>query len=862
MTPPSNIAHYRITSKLGEGGMGAVYRATDTKLNRDVAIKVLPPAFAEDSARMQRFDREAQVLASLNHPNIAAIYGIEQGAIVMELVEGQTLEARLVKGPLPLAQALAAAAQIAGALTEAHRKGIVHRDLKPGNLMLTKSGIKILDFGLAKMTVRATPGDLTLTQTQPGTVMGTPLYMSPEQAQGRDVDARSDIFAFGVVLHEMVTGRRVFDGKSRASVMAAILERPAPALAPPALDRVVRRCLAKDPDDRWQSARDILTTLEWIDELATVVDSSPTRPSRALLYGVAMTAVAAIALGVFLLRQTPPDPPLVRFQMAAPEKTVFNMNGNAVGPVAVSFDGRRLVFSATGEAGGSQLWSRSLDTLAAQPLAGTEDAVNPFWSPDGRFLGFFADGKLKKIESTGGTPVTLCEAKFGCGGTWNREGVIVFSPGSTGPLFRVSMSGGSPSPVTALDTSRHEANHKWPWFLPDGRHFLYTTRVGFTGSGSIRVASLDSNESRILAENSANPAYALGYLLYLRGTTLVAQSLNLKRLATAAEPVPVAEHVLLPLEFTSRGVWGVSENGILAYQSGVGPKWEVDWRDRGGKSTLAHSDSGYLHIANLSPDGKSAAISITDRSTHNEDIWLYDFARGIMTRFTSDPAEETAGVWSPDGASLIFDSNRKGHFDLYRKPSNGANTEELLYEDGLEKTPTSWSPDGKFLLFQDGIPGTATGHLWILPLTGVRTPVPFAPTKFHEGGGQFSPDGRWIAYYSNESGKQEIYIAPFPGPGVKRQVSVSGGRDPRWRRDGKEIFYVGGGHLMAAEVHAKGASIEVGTVQQLIGRIRTGRGYQYDVSADGQRFLVVSAPDQTANDPLTIVENWTAAFKK
>ena len=738
----SLMAEYRVAGKLGSGGMGEVYRATDTKLQREVALKVLTPAFAHDSEWLSRFQREARVLASLNHPHIAAIYGLEESsgicAIVMELVEGPTLADRLSRAQIPIPEALTIARQIAEGLEYAHEKGVVHRDLKPANVKLRPDGaVKVLDFGLAKPA--PSDGGLSMSATRAGMIVGTPAYMSPEQAAGIPVDRRSDIWAFGVVLFEMLTGQQIYARKSTLETLAAVARDDAqwdqlPAETPAAIIHLLHRCLDRNPKRRLRDIGEARIVLE---------GGQPEEPvkrvhSRAEWIAAGLLGAALAVLAVLHFREEPPaSSGPVLFQIHAPEKTVFNMNGNPAGPVAVSPDGRRMVFSAVGEGGKNQLWVRSLDALAPQALPGTEGATDPFWSPDGRFLGFFADKKLKKIDSTGGTPTILCDARYGRGGTWNREGVIVFAPDSVGPLLRVSANGGPASPVTKLDTTRREADHRWPWFLPDGHQFLFTTRVGLTGAGSIRVASLDGGDSQILVETSANAAFAMGYLLYLRGTNLVAQPFDVRNRAFTGDPVPVADRVLLPVEFTSRGVWGVSENGILAYQSGEPQNWELDWFDASGQVTPFTSDPGYLHVLHLSPDGKTAAISITDRSTHNEDIWLYDFARTFKTRFTTDPAEETAAVWSPDGASIVFDSNRRGHSDLYRKPADGGHAEELLYEDSLDKLPTSWSPDGGFLLYYDGKPWVP-GHLWVLPMTGERKPHRFDSSEFPEADGQFS----------------------------------------------------------------------------------------------------------------------------
>jgi Tol biopolymer transport system component len=564
-------------------------------------------------------------------------------------------------------------------------------------------------------------------------------------------------------------------------------------------------------------------------------------------------------------REKPPEAPLVRFSILPPEKTAFIFTASAnMGPPALSPDGRRLAFNATSADGKIQTWIRSLDTLTAQPLEGMEGSLFPFWSADGRFLGFFAGGKLKKIDASGGPPLTLSDAPSAFGGTWNRDGVIVFSPSGGGPLQKVSAAGGASTPVTSLDQARHETSHRWPWFLPDGRHFLYLAAAG--ERSSIRVGSLDGGESKPVLENQFKAVYAQGYLLFVRETTLMAQPFDARRLVTTGDALPVAEQVMAA-PGALHGVFSVSENGFLVYWTGTSRTTQLAWFDRSGKQTGTLGDPATVMALEFSSDRASVAAAIMDPATRNQDIWIYDVARGLKTRFTFDPAEERNAAWSPDDRSLVFCSNPKGHFDLFRKQANGVGNEELLFADGLEKYPTSWSPDGKFLLyFSDGDPKTKD-DLWVLPMTPERSgearkPFSFAQTPFNENWGQFSPDGRWIAYQSDESQRAEIYVAPFPGPGGKRQISTAGGSEPRWRQDGKEIYYLApDGHLMAAAVSVKGDVLDVGAVSPLFVVARVGGGYRYDVSADGQHFLVRAPTTATAAQPLTVVQNWTALLK-
>jgi len=893
MTPQPSIAHYRITAKLGEGGMGEVYRATDTKLGRDVAIKILPEAFAQDPDRMARFAREAQVLASLNHPNIATIYGVENAGgmsvLVMELVEGPTLAERIAPGPLPAEEALPIARQIAEALEAAHERGIVHRDLKPANIKITgpASGnpgqVKVLDFGLAKAPEATGSGDpknsptLTMRATQAGVIMGTAGYMSPEQAAGQPVDKRADIWAYGVVLWEMLTGRPLFEGETVSHTLADVLraEIDLNALPPgtPAVARtILRRCLDRKLKTR---LRDIGEARIAIDEYlanpaeaeAEAKPQAATRKPMAWMAATGVLAVAAIALGILYFSQQPSELPVERFSIGPPDHATFFKRGGVVSDFALSPDGRRLVFSAQAVGGRQQLWLRSLDTFAAQPLAGTEGAVSPFWSPDSRSIGFAADGNLKRIEASGGPALTLASAPNFRGGTWSREGVILFTANSTSgtPLQRVPAAGGAARATTKLDDRNGELSHRFPWYLPDGRHFLVAASVSSSDHVLVRTGSLDSMETKALLDANSNTVYAEGHLLYLRESTLMAQPFDPKRLATTGDAVPIAEKVAQNyIANTVEGMFSVSGNGLLAYTTGESGSLALTWFDRNGKRLSTIGEGGLLGRVHVSPDRKSAAVSVQSRN--NSDIWIYDLARGLRTRFTFDPAPEQEAVWSPDGRTIVFNSNRKGHFDLYRKNADGTGAEELLYGDGLDKSPTSWSPDGKFLLYNSN-----NGDIWVAAMTPGQpaAPVethPWLQTPFAEIQAQFSPDGKWVSYQSNESGRTEIYVAPFPGPGGKRQVSATGGTLARWRRDGKEIFFVAPDNkLMAVEVNVKGATLETGETHPLFGPFITGRGFLYDVSPDGQGFLAVAPPEdsgKSAEEAIQVVRNWTATLRK
>jgi Tol biopolymer transport system component len=877
LAPGTRLGPYEVIVQLGAGGMGEVYRARDTKLNRDVALKILPDAFVTDADRLARFTREAQTLAALNNAHVAHIHGLEDAngiqALVMEFVDGEDLAKRLTRGPIPLDEALAIARQIAEGLEAAHEQGIIHRDLKPANIKLTPNGnVKILDFGLAKaMDPMASSAGAALSysptitspaMTMVGAILGTAAYMSPEQAKGLVVDKRCDIWAFGVVLYEMLTGRQLFTGETITDVLAAVVrQEPAWDGIPDNVTRLLKRCLDRDPKKRLHDLNDAWWLLE--EPSVRVERAGPAARATWAIAGMAALVTAAVSgLVTASFHRTTIEQPVTRLDVVTrPTADPFSF--------ALSTDGRQLAFVANGEHG-SQLWVRSFDQIAAMPLGGTEGATAPFWKPDGRALGFFAEGKLKRIDlSTGGVPQVLADAPIPRGGTWNADGTIVFAPSSVGPLVRVPAVGGSVRAVTRLAPG--EASHRWPQFLPDGHRVLFSVTVGQPETHGIYVASVDDGTPRRVMPAEVAASAVSGYLMLVAQGVLSAYPFDVARSTVTGEPIPLAQSVGSD-DGTFRSAFSASLT-ILAYRPSATSRRQLLWLDRTGKvqGSVGQVDEHAPSGPELSPDGQRVALL---RSVDgNTDVWLID-RRGVPSRFTSNPAIDGSPVWSPHGDRVAFVSTRNGVYDLFEKPASGAADERLLLPTSQNKRALSWSQDGRFLLFGVQGPNNA-GDLWVLPMTGGdRTPFPVLHSPFDEIEGQFSPDGHWLAYVSNESGRYETYIRTFPDDGGKWPVSTAGGTQPRWRHDGKELFYLApDGALMAVPIRvaANAHDLDLGVPVRLFqthlaagGNIPSG-GFQaraqYDVASDG-RFLMNVLAEDAATSPITIVQNWPTALKK
>jgi Tol biopolymer transport system component len=894
------LGSYKIVSLLGAGGMGEVYQARDTKLGRDVAIKVLPPAFVHDPDRLSRFQREARMLAALNHPNIATIYGLEQlegvHYLVMELVSGQTLAERIHVGALKFEEALKVAAQMAEALEAAHEKGVIHRDLKPANLKVMPEGrVKVLDFGLAKAF--AGDGELDLSNaptlttmgTKEGRILGTPSYMSPEQARGKVVDKRTDIWAFGCVLYEMLTGKRAFRGETVSDTIAAVLElepdwQILPAAAPAKIRDLLRRCLHKDIQHRMRDIGDARIEMEEASAAPAMPEPTATLTGvralgrRAIILSVGALLLVAIITGlvVWNLKPSPPQP-VSRTVITLPPGQ--QLAGLDLGPaVALSLDGSRLAYVAR-QGGTQEIYLRAMDSLETKPIPGTEGGVSPFFSPDGQWLGFFAGGKLKKISVNGGAAVTVGDAADPRGANWSSQGTITFVPTNVSVLHQVPDGGGAPQPLTRFE--KGDVSQRWPEFLPGGKVVLFAagpSALSFTNA-QVAVQSVGTGERRNLIQGATQPRYASpGHLVYAQGGNLMAIPFDSQRLTATGAPVPVVEGVLQS-PVSGAAQYSFSSTGSLVYVPGGVQlaQGRLVWVNRNGvEQPLAAPAHAYLN-PHLSPDGRRVAVTITEQESQ---IWLYDLSRETLTRLTFDGSTNNASVWTPDGKRIAFNSNKEGPINLFWQLADGSGGLERLNTSEYTQSPNSWSPDGQLLAYIEVTP--TTGYdIWVLrmgdpsPLSGqapsagsgqVRKAQPFLRTPFLESAPRFSPDGRWLAYVSDESGHKEIYVQPYPGPGGKWQISTEGGMEPVWNRNGRELFYRSGDKMMAVDI-ATQSGFAAGKPRMLFEGpyLLTAATFpNYDVSSDGQRFLMLKPNEQTQSAPtqINVVLNWFEELKR
>jgi eukaryotic-like serine/threonine-protein kinase len=888
--PGRRLGPYEILSSIGAGGMGEVYRARDTRLDRIVAIKVLPTHLADRPELRERFEREARIIASLNHPHICTLHdiGTQDGIdfLVMEYLEGETLAQHSQKGALPLEQVLQYSIEISDALDKAHRKGVTHRDLKPGNIMITKTGTKLLDFGLAKLRQEASPANVSLSDlptekdplTAQGTILGTLQYMAPEQVEGKEVDTQTDIFAFGAIVYEMATGKRAFEGKTQASLIAKILETDPPPISslqpvtPPMLDRVVRKCLAKEPDKRWQAASDICDELKWIADGGSQVGLAPTagrNGMRALGRRGLIASVSTLFLVAVLASLTtwnlkpapaPTSQPVTRTAITLPpgQQLAGLENGPAV---ALSPDGTQLVYVAR-QGGTQQLYLRAMDSLETKPIPGTEGAAIPFFSPDGQWVGFFAGQKLKKVSVSGGAALTLGDATFPHGASWGSHGVIAFAPSMGSSLKQVPDGGGTPQLLTRLE--KGEVSQRWPEFLPDGRAVIFSgapTNTSWTNS-EVAVQLVGTGERRNLIQGATHPSYAAsGHLVYAQGGSLMAVPFDPQRVAFTGTAVPIVEGVL---QSPSSGAaqYSFSATGSLVYIPGgvQADQRRLVWVTRNGTEQPMAADARAYVYPRLSPDGRRVGVGITEEESQ---VWLYDLSREKLDRFTFEGHVNLNPVWTPDGKWIAIQSNREGPLNIFWQRADGSGGLEHLIASEYNNFPMSFSPDGQLLAFAEVNP--TTGYdIWVLRLVD-RKAQPFLRTPFNESAPRFSPDGRWLAYISDESGRFEIYVQSYPGPGGKWQISTEGGTEPAWNRNGRELFYRSGDKMMSVDIVTQ-PSFTSGKPRMLFEGPYTpaaGTTPNYDVSPDGQRFLMVKANEQeAAPTQINVVLNWFEELKR
>ncbi len=887
------LGNFKITDKLGEGGMGQVFRAQDTKLGREVAIKVLPEAVVQDPERLARFEREAKVLASLNHPNIGAIYGLEEADgkpfLILELVEGDTLQERIAQGPLPIKEALDIARQIATALEAANGQGIIHRDLKPANVKIDPKGnVKVLDFGLAKAwepetasgsspLLTASP-TMTQQMTEAGVLLGTAAYMSPEQARGKPVDKRSDIWAFGSVLLEMLTGRQTFGGETVTDVIAAIVARDPdwgalPADTPQGIKKLLHRCLEKELDNRLHDIADARIEIEEIAEAvesgalpSSEVGAVSTKGREKLWLATTIgLAIVALTLGWLLLSRPESEERVIRAQIPPPEGMQYETAANSPGSVTLSPDGRRFAFAATDANDDTTLWVRELDELEPRQIPSTEGARYPFWSADGRHIAFYNDDKLRKVGAAGGPVLTLSDAPNGKGGSWSPDGVILFAPSHNTPIHRVASAGGESEAITEF--SEGENSHRHPRFLPDGNRFIYLARLETTEAGDesvyrIKLGALDRSVDRELIASTYQAEIAAGHLWFVIQGTLMAQKFDTATAELVGDAFPVTEAVMTH-SGAAFAFFSVTEGGVLGYHSGAATSIHTTlaWRDREGNEIETLGDEEFYFSVELSPDDTSAAVTIEDNATGSQDIWVFDVARGIKSRFTFSPGSDNSPIWSPDGSRIAFASERGGVRAIYVKPVGGAEEAELLYQSSEgDMIPDTWTPDGNHIVAWHTL-GTGDADSWLIPVDAPEEAGPLFESEFIETCVAVSPDGRWAAYCSDESGEFEIYVTPFPEVGRKWQVSAGGGMQPIWRDGGREIVYLNhtDGMIHVAKVDIAGETFHVGKVEPLFDSHRAlSQEENWAMTADGQRFLIVSQPNTggTSGPPVTIVVNF------